>query len=323
MSDSVPLIDLADWDRDDPPRRAAVVAQVDRALREIGFLLVVGHRMPEGLTDSLRGSALEFFHLPTEAKERYAGVVGGRGWVPPGKESNAGADGLLTPPDLKEGFRSGPAAVPEGVVGTADAAWYSPNVWPAEVPSLQAQMNAFAVASTALVDELLEICAVALDLPVDFFTSRCDINPYTVALNWYPPAQEVGQAAQGQLRIGQHTDFGTLTVLDREAGFGGLQVRTLAGEWIDAPFVPGALTINTGDLLARWSGDRWRSTPHRVLPPPPEAPAEELLSLVFFHGANNDTLIETLETGSAGPSRYEPVLAADFLRRRLDSVTVA
>ena len=105
-------------------------------------------------------------------------------------------------------------------------------------------------------------------------------------INWYPPMTLAGAPADGQFRIGPHTDFGTFTVLDREPGKGGLQVWSPAGDWEDAPFDPDAFTINTGDLLARWSGDRWKSNRHRVLPPQAEAPDEDLVSLVFFYEAN-------------------------------------
>jgi isopenicillin N synthase-like dioxygenase len=88
------------------------------------------------------------------------------------------------------------------------------------------------------------------------------------------------------------------------------------------PLVRGALTVNAGDLLARWTGDRWRSTPHRVLPPPAEIPAEDQLSLVFLHEADPLTVIETLPTAAAGPTRYDPVTAGQLLRGRMDSITV-
>ncbi len=114
-------------------------------------------------------------------------------------------------------------------------------------------------------------------------------NPtWTFNINRYPPLTEVGQPADGQFRIGPHTDFGTVTVLDREPGAGGLQVFVTAaddpdgpGVWQDAPYDPDALTVNIGDLLAHWTGLRWSSGRHRVLPPQAAHPDEELMSLVF------------------------------------------
>ena len=124
-----------------------------------------------------------------------------------------------------------------------------------------------------LADDLLELCAAALGtasagFPKDFFTAVSEHPTHTLNVNWYPPLSLVGVLCQGSTRIGPHTDFGTVTVLDREPGTGGLQIWNAASsEWEDAPFVEDAFTINTGDLLARWSGDRWVSNRHRVLPP--------------------------------------------------------
>ena len=81
---------------------------------------------------------------------------------------------------------------------------------------------------------------------------------------------------------------------DREPGRGGLQVWTARDGWEYVPYSPGSLTINAGDLLARWSGGRWMSNRHRVLPPQAEAPDEDLVSLVYFYEANYDAVIESL-----------------------------
>ncbi|MDW4761787.1 hypothetical protein NQ353_28120, partial [Escherichia coli] len=83
----------------------------------------------------------------------------------------------------------------------------------------------------------------------------------------------------------------TVTVLDREPGAGGLQVFSDDGGWADAPYDPAALTVNIGDLLEYWSGRRWPSGRHRVLPPQPEAPEEDLVSLIYFYEANHDALV--------------------------------
>ena len=116
-----------------------------------------------------------------------------------------------------------------------------------------------------------------------------------MSLNWYGP-RGASDPEPNQFRVGPHTDFGTLTVLDREPGLGGLQVKDEAGDWIDAPHVEASLVINTGDLIRRWTNDRWCSNQHRVLPPPAEEPTEELISLVFFHEPDDDALIEALPT---------------------------
>ena len=86
-------------------------------------------------------------------------------------------------------------------------------------------------------------------------------------INHYPPVSVVGEPEPGQFRIGPHTDFGTVTILDREPVAGGLQVYSDADGWTDAPYDPDALTVNIGDLLEHWSGRRWPSGRHRVLPP--------------------------------------------------------
>ena len=154
------------------------------------------------------------------------------------------------------------------------------------------------------------LCAAALGLERDFFTRHTGHATHTMNINWYPPMAVAGQPEPGQFRIGPHTDFGTVTVLDREPGRGGLQVWTEQDGWEDAPYVPGAFTINTGDLLARWSGGRWKSNRHRVLPPQAEAPDEDLVSLVYFYEADHDAVIESLRPPIGRPNDYAPVVSA-------------
>ncbi|GAA2909847.1 2-oxoglutarate and iron-dependent oxygenase domain-containing protein [Streptosporangium fragile] len=316
---SVPIIDLTPWFHGGDDDRAKVAGQVDAALREIGFLLVTGHGVPAGLRADLRDAAKRFFGLPHAVKDRYAATVGERGWLPPGVEANGYAEGTPTPPDLKETFAVGadqPIGRPE-----IDAAWFPSNVWPAEVPELQGLVTDYLGRMRALADELLVICAAALGLPDDFFTSRATHPSYTMNINRYPPLSQVGEPEPGQFRIGPHTDFGTVTILERQPGVGGLQVFTLDGEWIDAPFVADSFTINIGDLLARWTGDRWRSTRHRVLPPDPTAPDEELVSLIYFYECDPLAEVESLAP-PIGRVAYEPVVASDYLLEKLRAITV-
>ena len=175
----------------------------------------------------------------------------------------------------------------------------------------------------AVADDLLELCAEALGLPRRH-AHRAGRHPtWTFNINRYPPLTEVGEPEPGQFRIGPHTDFGTVTVLDREPGAGGLQVdieRAAAG-WT-RPYDPDAFTVNIGDLLAHWTGLRWRSGRHRVLPPQAGAPHEELVSLVFFYELDHDALVTPLAPPVGRRADLAPVVSAPFLRERLDAISV-
>jgi isopenicillin N synthase-like dioxygenase len=317
---SVPVIDLAPWLSGDDRARAAVAAEVDAALRSVGFFLISGHGVPDELRAQVRARARAFFALPGEAKQRYAVTVGGRGWLPTGAEANGYAEGTATPPDLKESFAVGadsPTGDPE-----VDGSWFRPNVYPAEVPALEPAVVAYLARMRALADELLVLCAAALGLERDFFTRHTGHATHTMNINWYPPMAVAGPPEPGQFRIGPHTDFGTVTILDREPGRGGLQVWTGQDGWEDAPYQPGTFTINTGDLLAHWSGGRWKSSRHRVLPPQAEAPDEDLVSLVYFYEADHDAVIESLKPPIGPPNDYPPVVCAQFIKKRLDAITI-
>ncbi|WP_392876851.1 2OG-Fe(II) oxygenase family protein [Streptomyces sp. LN499] len=172
-----------------------------------------------------------------------------------------------------------------------------------------------------LSDRLLELLGAALGEPEDFFTRHTTHPTWGFNINWYPGTEVVGEPEPGQFRIGPHTDFGTVTVLDRQTGKGGLQVFTDDNGWEDAPYDPEAFTINIGDLMARWTGDRWRSGRHRVLPPPSDAPAEELMSLVYFYECDPRTTVESVPAPT-GRVTHEPVDSHTYLRAKLDAISL-
>ncbi|WP_310437190.1 2-oxoglutarate and iron-dependent oxygenase domain-containing protein [Streptomyces sp. 3330] len=315
----MPTVDLGPWLAGDAGARAAIARTVDDALRTAGFLLITGHGVDPGLRDRIREAAREFFVLPADVKQVYGAKVGGRGWLGPGAEANGYAEGTETPPDLKESLTFAthePFGDP-----VVDAEWYAPNVWPAEVPELRGLCEEYLHRMAVLEKQLLSLLGEALGLAPDFFSRHMDHPTYGFNINWYPGREVVGEPQPGQFRIGPHTDFGTVTILDRQAGKGGLQVWTDEGGWEDAPFDPDAFTINIGDLMARWTGDRWRSGRHRVLPPPADAPAEELMSLVYFGECTPGTLVESVPA-PVGRVAYETVDSHVYLREKLDSITV-
>lgn len=316
----IPTVDLGAWTTGTDDERARIARSVDEALGRAGFLLITGHGVTEAERAEVRSAARSFFALPAEAKQRYAVRVGGRGWLGPGAEANGYSEGTETPPDLKESWTVGA----ESTTGDAelDAFWFRHNVWPdAEAPRLRTLVESYMTRMRTVADETLRLLAAALGRPEDFFTRHTGAPTYTCNINWYPAADLVGTPLPGQYRIGPHTDFGTVTLLDRQQGRGGLQVWTEEQGWADAPYDPSALTVNIGDLMARWTGDRWRSGRHRVLPPSPDAPDEELMSLVYFYECDPHTTVAPLPAPT-GRVAYEPVDSTDYLRAKLDAITV-
>ncbi|WP_228120660.1 isopenicillin N synthase family dioxygenase [Streptomyces fagopyri] len=316
----VPTVDLCPWLSGDRATRARTARTVDDALRGAGFLLVTGHGVDPSLRARIREAARAFFVLPAETKQRYAARVGGRGWLGPGVEANGYSEGTETPPDLKESLTFAthePFEDPE-----TNAEWYAPNVWPAEAPGLRELCVEYLARMAGLENRLLALLGEALGVEPDFFTRHMDHPTYGFNINWYPGTEVVGAPEPGQFRIGPHTDFGTVTLLDRQTGKGGLQVFTDEDGWQDAPFDPAAFTVNIGDLMARWTGDRWRSGRHRVLPPPADAPTEELMSLVYFGECTPGTVVESVPA-PVGRVAYPPVDSHAYLRDKLNSITVS
>ncbi|MFW0792507.1 2OG-Fe(II) oxygenase family protein [Gordonia sp. CPCC 205515] len=322
MSDSPILtVDLAQW-RAGGAAAEEVCAAVDISLQQAGFLLVTGHGIDPTLPARLRATAREFFALPGHVKSKYAVGVGGRGWIGPGMEANGYAEGTETPPDLKETYNSGAqtrVGIPE-----VDDYWFAPDVWPVEAPALSELFTAWTTAMKTLSDDLLALMAASLGLAGDAnpFRGLAGNATWTSNINHYPPLTAVGDPADGQYRIGPHTDFGTVTVLDREPGAGGLQVYSDDGGWADAPYAPDALTINIGDLLEYWSGGRWPAGRHRVLPPQPDAPEEDLVSLIFFYELDHDAVVTPLAPPIGRESGRASVISGEFIKTRLDAITV-
>jgi isopenicillin N synthase-like dioxygenase len=117
----------------------------------------------------------------------------------------------------------------------------------------------------------------------------------------------------GQLRAGTHTDYGIMTFVRGDDTPGGLQVKHRQGGWIDVHPPRGSFVCNIGDLMMRWSNDRWVSTLHRVAVPPPDAVPTDRISLVFFQNPNPDTVIRCFEScvGPDGMEKYPPITVAE------------
>lgn len=316
----VPTIDLSG-----PPD--LVGRAIDAACSEIGFLQIVGHGLDPHVEQRAWDTAHAFFALPSDAKVACAIPPGDAyGYGPYLVERLAASLGADTPPDLKETFSIGPfEPAPPGLDDPAAAFVFSPNRWPAALPEMAGTFRAYYDALAGLADRVVGAMAVGLGLEPGWFRPSIDRHTSALRILHYP---DLGDAAiePGQLRAGEHSDYGTLTLLRQDDAPGGLQVRDVAGEWHDVPAVPGAYVVNVGDALARWTNDRWRSTVHRVVVPPAGlGRSAERFSIAFFHNANWDARIECVPTcvvAGAAP-RYEPVLAGRHLMDKFRSTQPA
>ncbi|WP_439563561.1 isopenicillin N synthase family dioxygenase [Microcella sp.] len=311
---AVPTISL---DRDP----ALVGREVDETLRAVGFFQVVDHGVDAETADAAWNAARAFFDLPLADKLAVERAPGGLyGYFPMRSESLAASRGEVTPGDLKESFNMGPGIRPSHApVDEIEAALFTANVWPAALPELQRAWQAYYAEMSRLADRLMRVFALGLDLPAEYFAHHIDASPSALRAINYP--EQATPPEPGQLRAGAHTDYGTLTILRQEAGRAGLEVHDAATDaWVPIPPAEGALVINIGDLMARWTNDRWTSTLHRVVNPDAAlgstaAASQRRQSMPFFHNANYSTIVECLPSCLAeGESpRYEPVMAGPHL----------
>ncbi|MFF9520926.1 isopenicillin N synthase family dioxygenase [Streptomyces achromogenes] len=316
MAQDVPVLDLTEWKEADTAQRAAIAARLDAALRQTGLFLLAGHGVPDELTDRMRTEGRAFFGLPREDKERYrVSRPYDNGWRGLGALQVGALDGKPDTSDLHEAFHVGPTHRTGDPA--FDALYYPDNKWPDEQPALRETVLAYTGHMTRVAHEVMGVLADVLALPADFFTSRCARATWTQNVNWYPSLTSLGEIQPGQMRVGPHTDFGTLSLLDRQPGIGGLEVWNEEDGWFEPPFVPGTLVVNLGDLMSLWTDGRWRALRHRVLAPSSIAPDEELVSLVYFFETDPDAEIVPLPAPVGGGAGLSPVIAGESILQKV------
>lgn len=315
MAARVPLLDFSEFRGGD---RAGFVRRLDATCRDIGFLVLAGHGVDLGLIRRMHDVSAAFFAQPAAVKQRYQ-VTPERiyGWTGPRQSylANTLAPGAARAPDWKEGFSVGPPTAPPDLT-PQERAYFGRNVWPEQPADFAATWRAYYAAMERLAGELMGAFACALGLAPTYFDRSIDRHITGLSVQHYPPQPHA--AAEGQLRAGAHTDFGSLTLLHPGDNPGGLQVRDHDGTWQDVTAPWDAFVVNIGDLMAQWSNDRWVSTLHRVLNPPPARAHLPRQSVAFFHQPNWHAAIACLP-GCAGdaPPRYQPVTSGAHFERKL------
>lgn len=305
---TLPIIDISGLSSANLIDRKAVGAALRTACLDKGFFYIKNHGVSEALIADVFDEAAAFFALPVDQKAEVdkAKSTCNRGYEPlQGQTLEAGA-----PPDLKEGYYVGPDHTPDDPRVIAGMFNHGPNQWPSQRPNFKPVMQAYLNEMMALSARMMGGIALSLDLPEDYFDGYNRDPMATVRLLHYPP--QPAQARPNQKGAGAHTDFGGLTLL-RQDDVGGLQVWDQASDgWIHADPVPETYVVNLGDMIARWTNDRYRSTVHRVV----NMSGRERYSAPFFYTGNYAHTVECIPTClSPGEApKYPPITVEAHMR---------
>jgi isopenicillin N synthase-like dioxygenase len=308
-ADELPILDLAALGQ------GGDVAPVARKLREAclttGFFYVANHGIPAGTIDGLFAATRRYFDLPMEQRldhridERFR-----RGFMPQGINQHPGFA-----PDIKESYEIGVDLPLTDRDVAAGLPLHGPNRWPAECSWLKAASEAYFGQAAALGRRLLQVCAVSLDMPPDYFLQFCTKPMVQMRLFHYPPQPPMSE--EQAFGVAPHTDYGMITLLLQDP-VGGLELRKRDGEWIAAPHVPGTLVINIGDLFQRWTNDIYVSNPHRVV----NLSGRERYSIPVFFNLDYNAEVSCLPTCQTPdrPARYPAIKSGDYLLGRFRDV---
>ena len=317
---TIPIIDLTALRSGSDAQKREVARQIDEVCCDTGFFLVTGHGVPADLIAKTRQRAIDFFALPEDEKMKVqrppSKISRGYNWV--GDRAIAYSMGEKTPPDIQEAFGFGNEAPDLAAkVDPVSAKMYAPNIWPQRPGDFREVMVSYYDAMQGLAQRVLGAMAMALGLDKSYFVDKFDRQASNCRIIRYPAVKET--PLPGQLRAGTHTDYGIMTFVRGDDTPGGLQVKHRTGDWIDLHIPAGDFACNIGDLMMRWSNDRWVSTLHRVAVPPPDAKPQDRISLVFFTNPNPDTTIECIEqcVKPGETAKYPPVTVSEHYLGKL------
>lgn len=318
----VPVVDIAPYIADGGSAdRARVAERFDHAARTVGFMQVVGHGIPLEAWMRLGRAIDRFFLQPLDEKKRYQAPAGvNRAYSPPKSERlsySLGVEKAERMNDFFEAFNVGFTAehYPEAVL---DPVQYADNIWP-DVEEFEADVEGWMRHADHVARRMMRLFDDALGQPAGTFDAITGHSLNVLRMNNYALPEGATVDVEGDLiGMGEHTDFGIVTLLWAD-DVKGLQVLDGGGVWHDVAPLPGALLVNLGDVTARLTNERWKSTLHRVKPPVIEGRIRRRRSAAFFFDGDVDAVIRTLP-GMVGPGEaelYAPVTIGEHIEAKL------
>ncbi|TVQ34104.1 MAG: isopenicillin N synthase family oxygenase [Geminicoccaceae bacterium] len=319
-SDALPVIDISALSRPGTAEFAGTARKIGKACEDNGFFYVTGHGVPQALIDAVYAQSKRFHGLPPEVKDavHIRHSFGNRGWHPSSLDDTdpdpelyrlttpkEGEKDWLDKPRLHAAFDlcweldpSDPAYMANVMEG--------PNQWP-ELEGFKETVEAYYDALMQVGRRLFDAFAHELQLDPAFFAERTRKPTSQLRLLYYPKNDY--PMDNDHLGISAHSDFECFTILS--TGGPGLQVMNAEDEWVEAPPVPGAFSVNIGDMLEAWTNGRFKATQHRVI----NDNSRERYSLPLFFAVDYDTVVEPLPqfVSEENPAKYGRIVAGHHL----------
>ena len=307
MVDKIPLIDLAPLS-DGLAGARKLAPTLNRALEEVGFLIITNHGVDRDLIARTFAEAKRFHDQPMDAKHALLMNEHNNGYMAQGRYNvrTSRVSERAVKPDANEAFFTKRERKPDDPLVRAERRFAGPNRWPAYLPGFRETVLDYTDAVDAMARRLMPALALSLDLDPSYFDAAFVESQFSFRMSHYPPVERADEL----YGIAPHTDVNFMTFLP-QSGVPGLQIATKPNDWRDVPHVPNSFVVNTGDTLHRWTNGRYLSTPHRALPPT----GRHRYAIPFFLGPHLDTMIECLPscTDPAHPPKDLPISYGDYL----------
>ncbi len=305
----IPVIDFGPAFTGEPGALPRVAREVSFACENIGFFYALNHGVPDELIDRAFAASRRFHALPLDEKVKLRLNENNIGYLP----MNASVQGAstvhkATRPNQNESFFISHDRGPDHPDVRAGKPLRGRNQWPPGLPGMREDMKEYTQALGAMCDRILPAFAVALDLPSDFFAPYFANEAHVTCRFLHYPPQDAGE--ENLFGQAPHTDNSFMTALAR-TDVPGLAVRLPSGEWFPPPVIPGTFLINLGNIMRRWSNNRFLSTPHGVL----NESGTDRYSIAYFHSPNPDSVIECLPScvDTEHPPAYEAAVYRDLV----------
>jgi isopenicillin N synthase-like dioxygenase len=304
--EEIPTLDMAPYLNGEPGGRERVAAHLREISQTVGFFYLKGHGISQEVLDTVFRASRRFHSLPAVEKSKLPYITTdsfSSGYQPAGLERRRTNSNIISDakPNLYSKFSVNREGGSVGANVEMTPQRLNPNVWPENLAGFRETVMDYHHRIERLARQFLPLWATSLKLPLDYFEKYFATPHLLLSLLHYPPQKEIGDRQYG---IAPHTDNSLMTFL-AQADVSGLAVRMPSGHWRAVDIVPGALLVNTGNLMVRWTNGEYLSTKHRVI----NTNKVDRYSIPVFFGPSGDALIECLPTcqGPDRPPRYEPI----------------